>query len=420
MKYGLEDKPGPGAFLLYGLQWWAVSLPCVIIMGVLVARLHYANLGDQIFYLQKIFGITGLVMAAQLLLGHRLPLVIGPATILLAGLIAALASGLEVLYTSILCGSLFLTLAAVTGLINTLRAFFTPRIVSVVLILIAFTISPSILQLLVGGGGKAAFHLIFGFGLTLAMIMLNQILKGVWKAMTVLIGLAGGSLAYFALTSFPGLPPITPASGSSLFLSHLQFDPGNILAFIFCMLALTINELGSIESIGHLLRADDMPGRVRRGVTVLGLGNLLAAGLAVLGPVSFSMSAGIIAATGCAARRVLLPAAAGLIICAFFPKAVLICSLLPGPVMGAMMFYLMTTQLASGLSMLVAEKGVSDFSSGIVVGFPLMTGLLISFTPAPVFQSLPALIRPIVSNGFVMGVISVILLEHVVFRSARR
>ena len=420
MKYGLEDKPGTGVFLLYGVQWWAVCLPCVIIMGVVVARLHYAELGDQVFYLQKLFGLTGLVMAGQLLFGHRLPLVVGPATILLAGLLAALSSGLDAIYSSIIIGGGVLAVCSAAGLIGRLRNFFTPRIVAVILVLIAFTISPTILNLTLGDGRDPVFHLLFGFGLTLFMIIANQLLAGIWKSMTVLLGLAGGSLLYFALTAFPDLPPISKPTEAGLFVNSFVFDPGTTLAFIFCMLALTINELGSIESIGHMLQADQMDGRVKRGVTCLGLGNMLAGALAVLGPVSYSLSAGIISATGCAARRALLPAAGGLIACALVPRAVLICSLLPGPVMGALMLYLMAAQLSSGLAMLVAERGVSDFGSGLTVGFPLMGGLLISFTPAAVFQEMPALTRPILSNGFVMGTILVIMLEHIIIRPGQK
>ena len=419
MRYGLEDKPNAGSMLLYGLQWWAVCLPCVIIMGVIVARLHYGALEDQVFYLQKLFGLTGAVMAAQLLTGHRLPLVVGPATILLAGMIASMSSGLEVLYTSIIVGSTLLALAAATGLISRLRLFFTPRIVSVILVLIAFTISPAILNLIFGDGSNPAFNLIFCFGLTTAMITANQFLPGIWKSLTVFLGLTCGSLLYFALSSFPDLSIGLEDPALGFFINALHFDPGTTLAFIFCMLALTINELGSIESIGHMLKADQMDRRSRRGVTVLGLGNMLAGAMGVIGPVSFSLSAGIIAATGCAARLPLLPAAAGLILCALFPKAVLICSLLPGSVMGALMFYLMAAQLSSGLFMLVSEKGVTDFGSGLTVGFPLMTGILISFAPAAAFQDFPALIRPIIANGFVMGTIMVIFLEHLIIKPQR-
>ena len=40
MKYELNDKPGILPMLMYGLQWWIVSLPCVVIMGIIVSQLH--------------------------------------------------------------------------------------------------------------------------------------------------------------------------------------------------------------------------------------------------------------------------------------------------------------------------------------------------------------------------------------------
>lgn len=36
--------------LMYGLQWWIVSIPCVVIIGIIVARLHYTDQVEQIFY----------------------------------------------------------------------------------------------------------------------------------------------------------------------------------------------------------------------------------------------------------------------------------------------------------------------------------------------------------------------------------
>lgn len=84
--------------------------------------------------------------------------------------------------------------------------------------------------------------------------------------------------------------------------------------------------------------------------------------------------------------------------------------------MGALLLYLMASQLASGLSMLTAEQCVTDFNSGIIVGLPLMTGLFIAFAPTSTWEHLPALLRPIIGNGFIMGTLTVIVLEHVIFR----
>jgi uracil permease len=44
---------------------------------------------------------------------------------------------------------------------------------------------------------------------------------------------------------------------------------------------------------------------------------------------------------------------------------------------------------------------------------------LISFLPQAVVSSIPLIVRPIISNGFVMGVVTVIVCEHVIFRKSK-
>ena len=418
MKYSLDEKPGIVPLLLYGLQWWVVSLPSVIIMGMVVARLHFTGIGEQIAYMQKLFWLMGIVTVVQVYRGHRLPLVVGPASTLLVGLVASASAGVNAMYSAILVGGALLALAAVTGVLSKLRVFFTARIVAVILVLIAFTLSPTILKLVTGGtGGQASANLCFALVMAFALVLCNAGLPGVWKALTVLFGIGVGSLCYFLAFGLPAVPAM-PADGEGMrfFLSSFELHPGALLSFLFCFLALTINELGSIESVGHMLRAENMDKRIKRGAGLQGAANMAAGALGVIGPVDFSFSAGLITATGCASRFTLVPAGIALALCGFFPHLVLLFSCIPGVVMGALMLYLMTTQLAGGLTVLTQSGGVTDFAGGVTMGLPLMIGLLVSFTPPAALGGFPEFLRPVVGNGFVMGTVSVILLEHVVFR----
>lgn len=419
MKYELNDRPGAGPMLLYGLQWWAISLPCLVIMGVVASRLHHQGLGEQAFYLQKLFALTGLITVIQVILGHRLPLVVGPATVLLVGLTASLATDPLAVRTALMVGGGLMALAAATGLVARLRVFFTTRLVAVVLLLIALTLAPTILRLTLSTGDRASARLVFTGVLVLILVILNRRLPGVWKSLTVLLGLAGGSLAYFLVFGWPEVPGPIPSAAGPLFPDRLAFQAGPVLAFLFCLVALALNELSSIEAVGHMLKADDMPGRVRRGMFSQGLANLAAGALGVIGPVSFALSAGVIAGTGCAARRTMIPAGIGLFVCAFFPRAVMLFTLLPETVMGALMLYLMAGQLASSLAVLLSDRGVAEFSGGLTVGLPLMVGLVVSFAPPAAFTGFPELIRPLAANGFVMGLVTAIFLEHVVFRAPK-
>ncbi|MCQ4874283.1 uracil-xanthine permease family protein [Butyricimonas paravirosa] len=419
MKYELNDKPGLFPMLMYGLQWWIVSLPCVVIMGIIVSQLHYTDVSEQTFYLQKLFGIMGIAMIVQVLWGHRLPLIIGPASVLLIGILSTVSSGIAAVYTGIMIGGLVLTVLAYSGLLGKLQFVFTPRIVTVILILIAFTLTPVILKLVLGDTVHALFNLFFTLIMVLALVVGNKLLRGIWKSTTVLWGIVGGVLVYYLANGFPTLMStgagIMPEQ-ATLFNFPLEFETGTILAFLFCYIALIVNELGSIQAVGHMLQADRMDRRTSRGVGIVGVTNVLSGMFGVIGPVDYSMSPGVISATGCASRYTLIPAGIGLILCAFFPSVVGILVTIPGVVMGAILLYLMATQLAAGLQMLVREKAITDFDNGVVVGLPLMVALLLSFAPEEVLNLIPSLFRPIVGNGFVMGVITVLIMEHLIFK----
>ncbi|MFY9141188.1 MAG: purine/pyrimidine permease, partial [Thermacetogeniaceae bacterium] len=94
-KYELDEIPPFIDLLFLGLQWFAVIVPTVIIVGNIVAGLHFSEPADRIIYIQKVFFITGVSLLIQLLWGHRLPLVMGPATILLVGITVSRGSSIS-------------------------------------------------------------------------------------------------------------------------------------------------------------------------------------------------------------------------------------------------------------------------------------------------------------------------------------
>lgn len=417
MKYHIDDKPPSGPLFLYGLQWWAVSLPTMLIIGAVASRLHCADIALQTFYLQKVFWITGITTLAQVLFGHKLPIVEGPAAILLAGIVATLSAGYEAVYTAILLCGLFMAMAAACGWLAKIRFLFTPRVIPVILILIAFTLMPAILRLSFPGPEDAVFHLFFVLLLVFAMLVANRFFRGVWKSLTVFAGLLFGSIVYSLFRGYPEIPAHETFGLAQIpWMNAFQLHPGAILSFFLCYLALNINQLGSIESVGFMLKADKMAERVKRGQILEGLLNAGSGLAGVIGPVSYSLSTGVVAATGCASRFTLIPAGAALIICGFFPELVLLFSRIPGVVMGAMLLYLMSAQLASGVLMLAGGEGIKDFNDAITVALALMVGLLISFAPDEMGRAFPSVLRPVLCNGFIMGTLTVLLMEHIIFK----
>ena len=147
--------------------------------------------------------------------------------------------------------------------------------------------------------------------------------------------------------------------------------------------------------------------------------NIVAGSTGVLGPVDYSLSPGVVASTSCASRYAILPAAIAMVVLAFFPDAVAVLLTIPKPVMGIVLLFLMSTQVAAGLEIINSTKAVLSFRDGLVLGIPIMLTLALSFAPQEAMEAIPSLLRPIVGNGFVMGVIVIIILEHIVLKERK-
>ena len=81
----------------------------------------------------------------------------GPATILLVGIAASGSSEISSTYTAIAIGGLALFVVSAAGLFNHLKKLFTAPVVAVILIMIAFTLTPMIIDLCIPSTSRIAW-----------------------------------------------------------------------------------------------------------------------------------------------------------------------------------------------------------------------------------------------------------------------
>ena len=414
-KYNLNDRPSIGAMLLYGVQWLMICIPVVL------TSTFVAPAGQMLFFTQKLFAVMGITMIVNALWGHRLPLIAGPAAVLLMGVLAAsqLGGTSEAIFPSMAIGGVLITLISLSGLMSKVQRAFTPRIVAAIVLLIAFTIIKPIVGMVFSNNDHQLFSLLFAVVVVITMAVANNLLKGVWKSMVVIVAMILGSLIYYAYTGFPQ-SFVSDTLPSTLFLGGVDIDAGIVIAFIFCYIALFINQMGSVQSLGDMVGADNMATRQKRGMVVQGVMNMVAGAMGVIGPVDYSLSPGIVASTSCASRFTVIPAAMLMIILAFIPDAVSVLLTIPQPVMGVVLLYLMSTQIAAGLHMIHSTTATPTFKDGLILAIPIMFTTLLSFAPQSAMYAVPALLRPIVGNGFVMGIILILLLEHLFLKDKKQ
>ncbi|MTI82011.1 MAG: xanthine permease [Firmicutes bacterium] len=426
LKYNLNDTPPFLELLLLGLQWLAIAIPTIIILGKVVAGLHFDNPIDQINYLQKLFFVAAISIFIQVIWGHQLPLIMGPAAVLLVGIVSSQSSNVNSVYSSIIIGGIILTVLSITGLFGYLKRLFTPRVVATILIMIAFTLTPMIMNLIINSAvqGTSFINLCFALILVIGMFVANKFLIGIWKSTLIIWSIIVGSLLYVFIVPQYQLLEFNTNVGiiSPLFESinfDFNFEPGVLISFLVCFLALAINDLGSIQSVGELIKPGSIPKRITRGIAFTGLSNVLSGFLGVIGPVNFSLSTGVIASTGIASRFTLIPTCFGLLIISFLPGVIALIGNIPSVVVGTILIYILCSQISAGL--LVAFNSINKFyfEYGLIIGLPLMLSTIISFLPVETLTTFPPLVRPIIGNGFVVGILTVLIMEHIIFKEKK-
>ncbi|MBI5602291.1 MAG: hypothetical protein HY879_02965 [Deltaproteobacteria bacterium] len=88
-------------------------------------------------------------------------------------------------------------------------------------------------------------------------------------------------------------------------------------------------------------------------------------------------------------------------------------------VVGSVLVYILFFQVMAGLMILLQTDGGLKFETGLVVGLPLLLGMEVAFLPAGQIDSLPVTLRPVLGNGFVVGILAAFFLEGLVFRRKR-
>ena len=415
MKYGLDDRPGVGATLLYGMQWLMICIPVVLTSTFIAPE------GEVVFFTQKLFALCGLTIVAQVLFGHKMPLVAGPAAVLLMGVIAAATQGhaASTIYPSMIVGGALVVLVAVCGAMKYLQRLFTPRIVASIVILISFTMAKPIVGLIFSDDEHSLLAFVMAIGGVVIMAWANRVLRGVWKSMVVIVAMLLGALIYYAIAGFP-TSFVKDSAEPQLLLKGMRLDVGVVLSFIFCYIALLINQVGSVQSFGDMLGASDMGKRQTRGLIATGISNVVSGVMGVPGAVDYSLSPGVVASTSCASRYTILPAAVAMILLSLFPQAVAVLLTIPEPVMGVVLLYLMATQVAAGLNLMQTTQAAASFQDGLTLGIPIMFTVVLSFMPQEAMAVIPQMLRPIVGNSFVMGIIVVIILEHIILRKSNK
>jgi len=426
LMYGLDEFPPFLRCLIYGFQWAVIFLPIITIVStILIPHLGLQG-NEKVLFFQRLLIATGALMVLQTLWRHRYPVLDGPASALLLTSIVLAPQGLSVIQGGMIAGGVFLLVLSVFGWMQYLQTLFTDNVIGVILILISLTLIPFLAPMVIGSESARPQGDPFIFLISCLVIcmiaLLSHWLKGFPKTISMFLGIVVGTvlMAAYGKVDVSGVSNAAWFSmPSPLFYGTPQFSLPAIIAFIVAYLAVLVNVVGSIYGIGEVVGKEEIDLRVKRGVAVTGVGGLATGFLGVIGTVSYSISPGVVLITRVGSRYAVTVCGIFLFALAFFQKLLALLTSIPASIIGAVMVVAMAAQIGAGISVLTRSTDSLTPRDYMVIGMPLLMGSIASILPEAFFLSIPTALRALLKNGLVVGVILVLLLEHVLLPTKR-
>lgn len=413
--------------VLAGVQWLFFMFANVVVIPVSVGSAFHLPPAAITASLERAFIYTGVACILQGVIGHRLPLMEGPAglwwgvMLSLAASTQALGQSLQVLggnlATGILLSGLLIIVLGLLGVGWTLRRLFTPIVTSTFYFLLAAQLIEIFFKGMVGladGSTIQPFVALLSVTLAVLVLMISIWGRGLVSNFALLIGIITGWIAYRLL--FPSQLSTFAPAGNELFtlfpLGAPSFDPGLVATIILTGLISLSNTYASLEGVEAQFHLSVSTAQYKRSFVVTGFSSIVAALLGLVPYAPYTSSLGFLRATRLLNRAPFLIGAALFILLGIVPALGQLFATLPISVGDAVLFVAYLQLFGAALSSI---EGITfSFKTINRLAAPVLLGLSLLALPPTVFTSVPALLRPLLQNGLVMGILLAMMMEHTV------
>lgn len=421
--YGLDDRPPTGVLILLALQHNFLMASTLLLPVVLISEL-----GGGPVEVRDVVGLTmiaaglGTIFQASRRLGsgYLCPNLCGP-NFFAASAEAAWLGGLPLMRGMTIAAGLIEALLAPA--LRHLKFLFPTEVTGLVVFMVGVSLVPvgsskflgidyagdPIRPLVVAVAATTFFLMAFvnvrgGPRLKLYSVLLGLLIGYVLSAATGLFGAAQWiqlrDAPWFALPFRSGL-------------LDLRFEASLLLPFAI------VSICGALKSMGNLISAQkandeewreaDMT-RVSKGIFADSLSVITSGLLGGMATDTSSSNVGLSQASGATSRVIGLAAGSLFILYGFSPKVTMLLSLMPQPVMGAIVAFVTCFMMLSGLQILLSNK--PQPRTIFVVGVALFFGLSLDIMPQ-LYVSIPNWLRPVFQSSLTLSAITAILLNQV-------
>jgi xanthine permease XanP len=420
--YSVDEKPPLSTLLLLGLQHVSVLSVGWIFVVVIVT-----GIGGTSEQAKSVIQISMIVSGIATILqartkgpvgsGYLCPMSCGPAYIA-ASISAGKVGGLPLVFGSVIVSGVFEAL--LSRVMQRLRALFPPEVTGLVVSMVGIELIVLAAPRFLGftGPGSSRHLLPIAVALLTLAVMIGPTVwsEGMLRLYPVLLGLVVGYLSAYAvgLLTWPQLNVVLAAPLINLptrAQSGWAFSLAMLPAFLIASLASTLKTVGDLTLCQKINDAEwkrtDMKS-VSGGVLAGSICTIGAGLLGGAGQSTFSGNVGLAIATKATSRHVALPCGIILILLAFCPKLSAVFTVMPQPVMGAILVYVACFMILAGVQVMTSR--MLDARKTFVVGISLIFGLSVRMVPG-LYADVPDALSSLFSSSLSLATVLVIVLN---------
>ncbi len=423
--YGVDDRPPRLTLLVLGVQHIVLMSSTLILPVVLVSEIggSFEQVRNVVALSMIACGVGTIAQAMRITgfgSGYLCPNLVGP-NFFGALMQAAWLGGLPLVRGMTIAAGLFEAVFARS--LNKLRFLFPPEITGLVVLMVAESLIPletsKFLGITYPHEPISRLTVVVALLTLCAMVAVNIWGRGKLRLYGVLIGLITG----YVLSTLTGL--FGPAQLERVYeapwaavphyagMMHLSFQWSLLPTFLI------VSATGALKTIGNLIMCQKVNDSDWKEPEIRSIsGGLMADALAVtvsglIGGMASDTSAsnvGLSSASGATSRAIGYMAGGLFVLLGFFPKIGALLSVMPMPVMGAILIFVTSYMLLSGLQIILGS-GV-DARKTFIIGIALIFGLSLDIVPE-LYAGITGWLRFLFDSPLTLATVIAVILNQV-------
>lgn len=405
-----------------GIQWLLFMFTNTVVIPLSIGGALGQSGGDIAASVQRAFIYTGIACLLQALAGHKLSLMEGQSGLwwgVILGLSASIPNSHSInlggsLAVSMILSGILVSIFGALGMGTLLKKWFSPIVMSVFL----FLLSAQLILIFFKGMLGLSDHTPIQFpiaGLSICLVLIVNLLllkgKGLISNFALLIGICAGWIAFRLL--FPSDGAIHLAKSSNLFTLFPWGQPGwnvgIILLGIIAGLINASNTIATLKGAETIYEKTVTDSQYKRSFIITGLNGVVSGLFGLVPYAPYTSSLGFLQSTRIKERAPFLIGAGLFVLLGCIPVLGHFFATLPVSVGDSVLFVAYLQLFGSALKNI---EGISfNYQTIYRIAIPTLVGLSIMTFPTSAFSSAPMLVRPLISNGLLVGILLSLILN---------